>query len=134
MRFGFIRIWALIAVLPGLAICASAAAQSHGQSLNQVHARYPPPADEEDVSDELPPDEDLASAIAEAYASNPALAASRYDLRATDDNLGLALSRTRATVQLQAAAGYDYTDPGAITQASRPLWIVSTARTSSVTT
>lgn len=121
MRFGLIRIWGLFAALPWLAVCASAAAQSHGQTLNQVHARYPAPAVEEDVSDALPPDEDLASAIAEAYASNPALAANRYDLRATDDNLGLALSRTRATVQLQAAAGYDYTDPGAITQAGRPL-------------
>lgn len=121
MTFRLTPIWALIAALPGLAVCVPAAAQSRRQSLNPVHARYPAPVGEDGVSDELPPDEDLASAIAEAYASNPALAANRYDLRATDDNLGLALSRTRATVQLQAAAGYDYTDPGAITQASRPL-------------
>lgn len=33
----------------------------------------------------------------------------------------MALSRTRATVQVQAATGYDYTDPGAITQSARPL-------------
>lgn len=118
---GFIHISPLSLVLPLIA-CAPAAAQSRDQALNPVHARYPAPQIEEnDATDPLPPNDDLASAIAEAYASNPALAASRYDLRATDDNLGLALSRTRATVQLQAAAGYDYTDPGAITQASRPL-------------
>lgn len=118
----FTRIPALLASLPGLAICVPASAQSRDQTLNPVHAGYPAPEIEADVpADELPPNEDLASAIAEAYTSNPALAASRYDLRATDDNLGLALSRSRATVQLQAATGYDYTDPGAITQASRPL-------------
>jgi outer membrane protein len=118
----FMRIPALLAMLSGLTFCASASAQSRDQALNPVHARYPvPKVDDESAADELPPTEDLASAIAEAYASNPALAASRYDLRAADDNLGLALSRTRATVQLQASAGYDYTDPGAITQASRPL-------------
>lgn len=118
----FTRISALFAVLSGLNVCASATAQSRDQALNPVHARYPvPKIEDESAADELPPTEDLASAIGEAYASNPALAASRYDLRATDDNLGLALSRTRATVQLQAAAGYDYTDPGAITQAGRPL-------------
>lgn len=108
------------AMLACLSLCASAFAQTQGQGLNPVHARYPIPEIEDDPEDALPPDEDLASAIAETYASNPALAASRYDLRATDDNLGLALSRTRATVQLQAATGYDYTDPGAITRASRP--------------
>jgi outer membrane protein len=109
-----------LALLPGLA-CGAAAAQLRDQALNPIHARYPAPKIEDDTADTLPPTEDLASAIAEAYASNPSLAASRYDLRATDDNLGLALSRTRATVQLQAAAGYDYTDPGAITQAGRPV-------------
>ena len=109
----FTRISALFAVLSGLNVCASATAQSRDQALNPVHARYPvPKIEDESAADELPPTEDLASAIGEAYASNPALAASRYDLRATDDNLGLALSRTRATVQLQAAAGYDYTDWG----------------------
>ncbi|MBB5712711.1 TolC family outer membrane protein [Sphingomonas xinjiangensis] len=118
---GFLRISALFAALPGLALWAPAAAQSRDQALNPVHGRYPAPTAENDDAIALPPNEDLASAIAEAYASNPALAASRYDLRATDDNIGIALSRSRATVQLQTAAGYDYTDPGVITQASRPL-------------
>lgn len=117
----FVRISALV-LLPGLAVCGPAVAQSRDQALNPVHARYPAPRiEDDDAADALPPNEDLASAIAEAYASNPSLAASRYDLRATDDNLGLALSRTRTTVQLQAAAGYDYIDPGAITQAGRPV-------------
>jgi outer membrane protein len=118
---GSVQIYAAFAALPGLALCAPAAAQSRDQGLNPVHKRYPAPQAEIDDAEPLPPTDDLASAIAEAYASNPALGASRYDLRATDDNIGLALSRTRATVQLQTAAGYDYTDPGAITQASRPL-------------
>lgn len=91
------------------------------QGLNEAHARYALPQIDDATQNELPPDDDLASAIAEAYASNPALAARRYDLRATDDALGLALSRTRATAQVQVSAGYDYTDPGAITQAGRPL-------------
>lgn len=117
----FRRISAL-ALLPCLTAGGAAAAQSRDQALNPIHARYPAPQIEnDDTADALPPNEDLASAIAEAYASNPALAASRYDLRATDDNLGLALSRTRATVQLQTTAGYDYTHPGAITQAGRPV-------------
>jgi outer membrane protein len=90
--------------------------------LNEAHTPYPAPLVEqaEDI-DALPADDDLASVIAESYASNPTLGARRYDLRATDDALGIALSRTRATVQFQAATGYDYTDPGAITQAARPL-------------
>jgi outer membrane protein len=90
--------------------------------LNEAHVPYAaPPADQTQDIDALPADDDLPSALAEAYATNPALAAQRYDLRATDDGLGIALSRTRATVQLQATTGYDYTDPGAITQAARPL-------------
>ncbi|MCO4092932.1 MAG: TolC family outer membrane protein [Sphingorhabdus sp.] len=91
-------------------------------SLNEVHARYAAPlTDQIEDMDAAPADDDLASVLAQAYGSNPGLAAQRYDLRATDDGLGIALSRTRATVQFQATTGYDYTDPGAITQAARPL-------------
>lgn len=67
------------------------------------------------------PDDSLASAIVQAYVSNPVLAASRYDLRATDDELGIALSQARATLQLQVAGQYDLTLPGRVTQASRSL-------------
>lgn len=63
----------------------------------------------------------LAAAIVQAYISNPVLAASRYDLRATDDELGLALSQARATLQLQVAGQYDLTLPGRATQGSRSL-------------
>lgn len=99
-----------------------AVAQVSRPHLNDAHAPYPePPAEPAYEPDGLSFDEELPNVIAEAYASNPALAARRYDLRATDDGLGIALARTRATAQLQAASGYDYTDPGAMTQATRPL-------------
>lgn len=67
------------------------------------------------------PDDSLAAAVVQAYISNPTLAASRYDLRATDDELGLALARARTTVDLQISGQYDLTLPGRTTQASRPL-------------
>lgn len=108
-------------MLPIAAFGAPATARAQEQHLNAVHARYPAPQIDDDTIDDAPPNEELASVLAEAYASNPSLAANRYDLRATDDNLGLAQSLARAIVQLQAATGYDYTHPGAITQASRPL-------------
>lgn len=70
---------------------------------------------------ELQSDDSLAAAIVQAYVSNPTLAASRYDLRATDDELGLALAQARATLQLQVSGQYDLTLPGRVTQASRSL-------------
>jgi outer membrane protein len=70
---------------------------------------------------ELDPNDSLAAAVVQAYISNPTLAASRYDLRATDDELGLALARARTTVDLQISGQYDLTLPGRTTQASRPL-------------
>jgi len=63
----------------------------------------------------------LAAAIVQAYVSNPTLAAARYDLRATDDELGLALALARTNVELQVSGQYDLTLPGRTTQASRPL-------------
>lgn len=96
--------------------------QATQTSLNEVHAPYAAPlAEQIEDMDAADADDDLASVLAEAYASNPALAAQRYDLRATDDGLGIALSRTRTTAQFQATTAYDYTDPGAITQAARSL-------------
>lgn len=67
------------------------------------------------------PNDSLAAAIVQAYVSNPSLAAARYDLRATDDDLGLALARARTTIDLQVSGQYDLTLPGRTTQASRPL-------------
>lgn len=70
--------------------------------LNSIHDSYPPPEvpeEKEEVAGEY--DDSLAAAIAEAYASNPTLAARRYDLRATDDEIGIALSQTRPSAQLQ---------------------------------
>jgi outer membrane protein len=75
---------------------------------------YPVP----DVAEPLP-DTSLAGAISQAYRSNPTLEAERYDLRATDENLGLALSELRPTSELQLTSQYSKTVPGRITSASR---------------
>lgn len=63
--------------------------------------------------------ETLAGAIAEAYRSNPTLQAQRYDLRATDEGLGLALSALRPSANLQVTGQYNKTVPGQTTQATR---------------
>lgn len=63
----------------------------------------------------------LAEAIAETMASNPELASRRYDQRATDDEIGIALSGIRPSAQLQVYGTYDYIIPGSITQAARPI-------------
>ena len=89
---------------------------------NQVHDLYPEPSSPLDAPEsEADATDTLAAAIAQAYATNPALAARRYDLRATDGDLGLALSQLRPSVQLKVSSGYGVTWPGDITQASRPL-------------
>jgi len=87
-----------------------------------VREAHAPPILPFDVKDAEPNATDsLAQAIAEAYEGSPALGAQRYDLRVTDGNLGVALSGLRPTAQIQVSGGYDYTDPGRTTQASRPL-------------
>jgi outer membrane protein len=73
-----------------------------------------------DEAGEPAPDDSLAAAVVEAYVSNPVLAAGRYDLRATDDELGLALAQARTNVELQVNGDYSLTIPGRVTQASRP--------------
>lgn len=65
------------------------------------------------------PTRNLADAIALAYRSNPGLQARRFDLRATDEGLGLALSELRPTTQLQVTGQYNKTVPGRTTQATR---------------
>jgi outer membrane protein len=88
----------------------------------RVQQHYPAPVLPFDAAEAEPePTDSLAQAIAESYGSNPVLAARRYELRATDDSLGIALSQTRTSAQLQVSGGYDYTDPGRRTQAARPL-------------
>ncbi len=104
-----------LAILPSVASMAQTEAEAPARA-------YPDPVLPFDAPEEEPvPTDSLSQAIAQAYESNPVLAVRRYELRATDNSLGLALSQTRATVQAQIAGGYDYTDPGRITQASRPL-------------
>lgn len=77
---------------------------------------------------EAKPTETLADAIALAYRSNPTLQARRYDLKATDETLGQALSELRPTTEVQLLGHYDYTDQGRKSEALRFL-----ARSSVVT-
>lgn len=90
--------------------------------LSSIHDAYPAPdlpLDGEFV--EGAPNDSLAQAIADAFVTNPELAARRYDLRATDDEIGIALSGIRPTAEMQLSGSYDYILPGSITQAGRPI-------------
>lgn len=90
--------------------------------LSGVHESYPEPRlPFDDEPPEPPANDSLAAAVAETFISNPELAARRYDLRATDDEIGIALSGIRPTAQMQVSGNYDYIFPGSITQAGRPL-------------
>lgn len=87
-----------------------------------VHDVYPAPILPFELEEaEGSYDDSLPRALVEVYTSNPDLAASRYDLRAIDDELGIALSQARPSVELQVAGGYELTLPGNITDASRTL-------------
>lgn len=101
-------------------VCA--AAEPLHARLSTVHDAYPEPElPFDDAIPEVASDDSLAAAITEAFVSNPELAARRYDLRAIDNEIGLALAQLRPSAQLQVSGGYDFTVPGRITQASRPL-------------
>lgn len=110
----------------GMALIATSAsalrAESPEAELNSVHDNYPAPilSFDEDAA-EPPADDSLAAAVAETFTANPELAARRYDLRATDDEIGIALSGIRPTAQMQVSGNYDYILPGSITQAGRPI-------------
>ena len=71
----------------------------------------------------------LAEALALAYRTNPVLEAGRYDLAATDEDLGAALSELRPTSAVQVTGQYDRTDAGRITQASQYFGTKSTIHT-----
>ena len=90
--------------------------------LSHAHDAYPDPRlPFDDAEAEEPATDSLATAIADTLALNPDLAARRYDLRAIDDEIGIALSGIRTTVEAQVFGNYDYIIPGTITQAGRPL-------------
>ena len=90
--------------------------------LSHAHDAYPDPQlPFDDVEAEESATDSLATAIADTLASNPDLAARRYDLRAIDDEIGIALSGIRPTVDAQVSGNYDYIIPGTITQSGRPL-------------
>ncbi len=52
----------------------------------------------------------IEAALVRAYQSNPQLNAQRAEVRSTDENVPKALSGYRPTVNLNATAGYQYTD------------------------
>lgn len=52
----------------------------------------------------------IEAALVRAYQSNPQLNAQRAQVRSTDENVPKALSGYRPTVNLNATAGYEYTD------------------------
>lgn len=110
-----------VLVLPGLLLPDMAlAARARLPSLNPAHAPYPPPdLPFDDAAPEQATDDTLEAAIAAAFATNPDLAARRYDLRATDDDVGVAMAQARPQVQAQITGGYELTLPGAITNANR---------------
>ena len=120
-RFGckWARRRGLALILPIVFATPSASQETRLSSIHDVYQDPVLPYDE-DIA-EPPADDNLAAAIAEAFTSNPELAARRYDLRATDDEIGIALSGIRPTAQMQVSGNYDYVLPGSITQAGRPI-------------
>jgi len=109
-------------VLAAAAMAIACPVHAQPQRLNPVHDAYPPPqiAFEAEI-EEAPANNNLTAAITNTFTSNPGLAARRYDLRATDDEVGVALSQTRPQVQMQVSGGYELTLPGAITQSNRSI-------------
>lgn len=71
------------------------------------------------VEPEPAPTETLAQALRDAYDSAPTLQASRYHLRANDEDYALALAELRPTTALQVTGTYQKTVPGRVTQATR---------------
>lgn len=114
--------WRCLAPLSIAALLAPFGALAQQIASSRIHDPYPAPVlpFDEEVADTAY-DDSLAAALAEAYASNPELAARRYDLRAVDDEIGIALSQARPTAELQVAGGYELTLPGDITDAARSL-------------
>ena len=84
-----------------------------------AHFKLAPAYPDIDATPEPAPDTTLADAISQAYRTNPTLQAARYDLRATDENLGLALSELRPSSALQLTTQYSKSVPGRVTQATR---------------
>ena len=116
----YIALWpaAFLTVFPQASTAANASWRDDALAVAAVAGAEP--VDEAEDPDDGP-DDSLAAAIAQAYSSNPTLSSRRYDLRATDDDIGVALAQMRPTAQLQVSGGYDLTKPGDITQASRSL-------------
>ncbi len=95
---------------------------AHATALHKRRAAEPAvsrPVETAPMTAEPAADMTLGEAIALAYRLNPTLAAKRYDLRATDQTLGIALSETRPNVSVQINGQYDKTVPGRTTQVTR---------------
>lgn len=119
--------WHLFTAMGALAAsglcCASEARATRPDkpALDPIHNSYPAPRGSEWDDPPEAANDSLSAAIAEAFATNPDLAARRYDLRAGDDEVGLALSQTRPTLSTQVSGRYDLILPGSATNASRPI-------------
>ena len=117
-----VRMMALTVAAGGFAPIFDDMAKAQERSLNPVHERFPEPQlPAIETGDNASPNDSLAAAIADAYATNPELAAQRYVLRATDDEVGVALAQTRPRIDVQVSGRYDLTLPGDITNATRPI-------------
>lgn len=99
----------------------SSAPLQRGRPVAQLPPRKLAPFYPLPETPEPAPTDNMADAIALAYRANPTLQASRYDLRATDENLGIARSELRPTTEVQITGQYDETVAGRMTQANRPL-------------
>ena len=103
-------------------LCAAAAVATSTNIHGLVgDPRYPRPANAALPIDTGVPDDSLATAIDDAYRTNPVLAAARYDARATDEGLVQARATLRPQVGIEVSTGYELTIPGRTTQAGRPV-------------
>lgn len=111
----FLIVASAVALSSGPLSAQSTPPLQHGRPVAKLPARklapfYPPPEAREPA-----PTENLADAIALAYRANPTLQASRYDLRAIDEDLGIARSELRPTTEVQIIGQYDQTVAGRTT-------------------
>jgi outer membrane protein len=118
MKFEAHEVCRLAAALIMCAICCDSA---QAQGVVDGAARVPHSAAISEGQVESSADDTLAAAIADTFSSNPELAARRYDLRAIDDEVGIAMSRTRPQAQWEVSSSYELTLPGVITQSGRSI-------------
>ncbi len=108
-------------LVAALAICLALCDRAQAQEAVREHVQVSRLQTIPEERDGTHVDDSLAAAISDTFSSNPELAARRYDLRATDDEVGIAMARTRPQAQWEVSGSYELTLPGAITQSGRPI-------------